>query len=553
MGIANRRARANAAVRRRISAVPLRWRLTLVSILVLIPVLAIYGAALYVQVNATLLDTTANGLRTSARPAIVQQLRTNTFRVATPTATGASATPAPVSPAVAAALPGSPAERSLAELARMLTTRTIAARTLDITGATIGDGPALASMGEVSAPLLDASIYREVAATKTERHWRMETPTGPIIVELIPLDLAGQDQPAVGVLQLTTTLRTGDALLAQLRNQLLVGSILALVATVALTLPLVRGVLTPLRRMAAASRAIAAGELDRRVAVPTSGDALADLAVAFNEMVGQLDDALAAQRRFIADASHELKTPLTALGNGVEMLQMGVDRRDAESREKLLRLMGGEIARMGRMVDDLLTLSEFDRDAIGAIVRAPVDLVALAAQVVDETRLLAPDRNVALDTDGSRPVVVRGDADRLRQALLNLCANARAHTPAGGTIRIEARRTGARAELRVADTGEGIPPEALAQVWDRFFRVEPSRERRQGAGGVGLGLAIVRAITEAHDGTVAITSTVGVGTTVTLTFQAAPVNLINRALSGDPPGAAAPSPAARDRSVAPRA
>ncbi|MFN8537168.1 MAG: hypothetical protein U0232_06785 [Thermomicrobiales bacterium] len=121
MGTANRRARANAAVRRRISAVPLRWRLTLVSILVLIPVLAIYGAALYVQVNATLLDTTANGLRTSARPAIVQQLRTNTFRVATPTATGASATPAPT-PAVAAALPSSPAERSLAELARMLTT-----------------------------------------------------------------------------------------------------------------------------------------------------------------------------------------------------------------------------------------------------------------------------------------------------------------------------------------------------------------------------------------------------------------------------------------------
>ncbi|MFN8537169.1 MAG: HAMP domain-containing sensor histidine kinase [Thermomicrobiales bacterium] len=291
------------------------------------------------------------------------------------------------------------------------------------------------------------------------------------------------------MLQLTTTLRTGDALLAQLRNQLLVGSILALVATVALTLPLVRGVLTPLRRMAAASRAIAAGELDRRVAVPTSGDALADLAVAFNEMVGQLDDALAAQRRFIADASHELKTPLTALGNGVEMLQMGVDRRDAESRE-LLRLMGGEIARMGRMVDDLLTLSEFDRDAIGAIVRAPVDLVALAAQVVDETRLLAPDRNVALDLGRSRPVVVRGDADRLRQALLNLCANARAHTRrVAPSSRPAAPARGA--ELRVADHRRGIPPEALAQVWDRFFRVEPSRERRQGAGGVGLGLAIV--------------------------------------------------------------
>lgn len=505
-----------SGLRRRSSAVPLRWRLTLASVTVLTIILAIYGTSLYKQVETAIVTTTANGLRTAARPAIVQQLRTNTFRTsATPTA-ATPGTPEAVSPAVAAALPGTAAESALAELAHTLTSRTIAARTIDITGATIGDGPMMLNMSDMSAPLLDPAIYREVAATKEERYWRMETPNGPIVVELIPLVLAGADQPAVGVLQLSTTLRNGDALLEQLRNQLLIGALIALVATVALTLPLVRGVLRPLRRMAAASRAIAEGDLGRRVAVPESKDALADLAGAFNEMVGKLDAALASQRRFIADASHELRTPLTALGNGVEMLQMGVDQRDPASREKLLRLMSGEIARMGRLVDDLLTLSSLDRNLESALITKRLDLVALTAQIVDETRLLAPDRTIEHRAQGNHPLFIRGDGDKIRQALLNLCANARAHTPAGGTIAIETRRSGDNARVIVSDTGSGIPPEALTRVWERFFRADPSRERRGATGGVGLGLAIVRAIIEAHGGTITIASTVGTGTTVTL-------------------------------------
>ncbi len=447
-----------ASLRRRASALPLRWRLTLASVTVLTIILSIYGTALYKQVQTAIVTTTANGLRTAARPAIVQQLCTNTFRPgATPTAT-TPGTPEAVPAAVAAALPGTAAESALAELARTLTSRTIAARTIDITGATIGDGPIMLNMSDMSAPLLDAEIYREVAATKTERYWRMETANGPIMIELIPLVLAGTDQPAVGVLQLSTTLRNGDALLEELRNQLLIGALIALIATVALTLPLVRGVLRPLRRIASASRAIAAGDLGRRVDVPESKDALADLAGAFNEMVGKLDAALVSQRRFIADASHELRTPLTALGNGVEMLQMGVDQRDPASREKLLRLMSGEIARMGRLVDDLLTLSSLDRNPESALVTKRLDLVALTAQIVDETRLLAPDRTIEHRAPGNSPLFIQGDSDKIRQALLNLCANARAHTPAGGTIAIEAQRHGDSARIIVSDTGSGIPP-----------------------------------------------------------------------------------------------
>ena len=506
------------ALPRRPSTLPLRWRLVLVSVAVLALILGVYGAALYKQVEGTLIDTTASGLRTSARPSIIQYNRAFAVRRATPTAGGG--TPEVAAPAVLAATPGTVEERSLSDLARALTGRTIAARTIDITGTTIGDGPALASMGEISAPLLGADIYREVAALKEERHWRMETASGPVLIELIPLVPGGGDQPAIGVLQLSTTLRTGDALLESLRTQLLIGSVLAFVATIVLTLPLVRGVLRPLRRMAATSRAITGGDLGQRVRVPEGGDALAELAVAFNDMVGKLDGALATQRRFIADASHELRTPLTALGNGVEMLQMGVDRRDPEARAKLLRLMSGEIARMGRLVDDLLTLSTLDRDPLRAIAHTPVDLTALVAQVVDETRLLAPDLQIELALTSQRPLIIRGDSDRIRQALLNLCANARAHTPAGGTLIIALAQGDDEAIVSVTDTGGGIPEAALSRVWDRFFRVDPSRERR--GGGVGLGLAIVRAIVEAHGGAVSITSTVGIGTVVKMAFPIVP-------------------------------
>ena len=507
------------ALPRRPVTLPLRWRLVLVSVAVLALILSVYGAALYKQVEGALIDTTANGLRTSARPSIIQYNRAFTARSATPAA-GVSGTPEVAAPAVLAATPGSNEERALADLARTLTGRTIAARTIDITGNTIGDGPALASMGEVTAPLLDAEIYREVAALKEERHWRMETSSGPVLIELLPLVPSGGDQSAIGVLQLSTTLRNGDALLESLRNQLLIGSVLAFIATVILTLPLVRSVLRPLRRMAATSRAITGGDLGQRVKVPEGGDALAELAVAFNDMVGKLDGSLVTQRRFIADASHELRTPLTALGNGVEMLQMGVDRRDPEARAKLLRLMSGEIARMGRLVDDLLTLSALDRDPLRAIAHTPVELTALIAQVVDETRLLAPELQVELALADQRPLAIRGDSDRIRQALLNLCANARAHTPTGGSITIALAQGDDDAIVTVTDTGSGIPEEALSRVWDRFFRVDPSRERR--GGGVGLGLAIVRGIVEAHGGMVTITSTIGVGTAVRMTFPIVP-------------------------------
>lgn len=499
----------------------LRATLIALTASVLVSIMALFGIILYVGIGRVLIDNTAQGLRSSAGAAIDGQL--NGPRRPRDDRTLPIPGIAPGPPiGQGGAPPAQDTARSLHDLARALTTRDIAALTTDAAGATVGDGPALAGITTVSAPALDPATYASVAATNRERHFRSQTADGPVLVELVPLvRQVGAAPRAVGVLELSTSLRNVDAFLDRLRLLLLIGTLLAVLTTVLLTIPLVAGLLQPLRRMAGTSRAIAGGDLSLRVAVPRGGDELTDLAVAFNEMVGKLEAAFATQRRFVADASHELRSPLAALGGGIEMLLMGADRADPAARARLLRLMESEIARMGRLVDDLLTLTRFDASPLGTMQRAPVDLGALAADVADVTRLLAPDRVIVLDAPADTAIIVPGDADRLRQALLNLCANARAYTPPGGTISVGVRRAGGDAALTVADTGEGIPPEDLPRVWDRFYRADPARARQAGQGGLGLGLAIVHAIVRAHGGRAAIRSTPGAGTTVTLTLPGA--------------------------------
>jgi signal transduction histidine kinase len=487
---------------------------------VLASMMVLFGVVLYANINHVLIDNAAQGLRSSAGGAINERLNgqrppPRNDRVLPFPGTSSGPPPGPG---------GTPQDetRGLEDLARLLTTRDTAARTIDRSGATIGDGVALIGVTSVSAPALDAATYRAVAVSNQERHFRYQTADGPVLIELVPLVRQTATAPqTVGVLELSTSLASVDAFLDRLRLLLLFGTLLAIVVTVGLMIPLVAGLLQPLRRMAGTSRAIAAGDLGLRVPVPRGGDELTDLAQAFNEMVSKLEVAFATQRRFAADASHELRTPLAALGGGIEMLLMGADRADPAARSRLLRLMESEIARMSRLVDDLLTLTRFDANPLGALHRAPVDVTALAAEVVEVTRLLASDQVVLLDGPPDVAVMVDGDADRLRQALLNLCANARAYTPPDGTITIGVLLAGTDAVVSVADTGEGIAPEDLPRIGDRFYRADPARARQAGQGGLGLGLAIVRAIVSAHGGTMAIESAPGAGTTVTLTLPGA--------------------------------
>ncbi|CAA9567799.1 MAG: hypothetical protein AVDCRST_MAG88-2053, partial [uncultured Thermomicrobiales bacterium] len=232
-----------------------------------------------------------------------------------------------------------------------------------------------------------------------------------------------------------------------------------------------------------------------------------------DHMVDRLEETLKAQRQFVADASHELRTPLTALGGLIEMLLLGADRGDRATSQRALRSAHREVERLSRLVGDLLTLSRLD--ARPTVERRPLDLAALVAEVGEQTRFLAGEREVLWQVAG--PLPVDGDADRLKQVLLNLTGNAVAFSAKTGQIVLRGERVGSRARVEVADDGAGIDPADLPGIFERFYRGDKSRARRSdGGAGSGLGLAIARAIVETHGGTIAARSVLGQGTTFTI-------------------------------------
>ena len=244
----------------------------------------------------------------------------------------------------------------------------------------------------------------------------------------------------------------------------------------------------------------------RRVPVSASRDELSRLAETFNEMLVSLEQAYATQQRFVSDASHELRAPLTVIQANLELLRRSVPM-SPDDQAAAIREASAEADRLGRLVGDLLMLARADA---GVPVRQDaVELDAVLAEVIDEARFLV--RGQTLQIGALAPIVVRGDRDRIKQLVLVLLDNALKYTPPGGRVMIELQRAGQDAELRVTDSGIGIAQEDLPKVFDRFFRADPARSRDPG--GTGLGLAIARWIAEQHAGALRLESTIGVGTT----------------------------------------
>jgi two-component system, OmpR family, sensor kinase len=253
----------------------------------------------------------------------------------------------------------------------------------------------------------------------------------------------------------------------------------------------------PLRRMAAVAARVDAGDLHPRITeLGGQGGEVRVLADAFNHMLDRLTTAFAGQRAFIADASHELRTPLTIIRGQLEVLAAQKDP-PAEEVRRVEHLVQAEIARVSRLVDDLLLLAKSEQGKFLRI--TPIDLGAYVRELWDGVSLLA-DRRFELGS--VPPGTLRADPDRLAQALRNLVANAIAHTaPGSGLVRMAVEQLGgARVRFLVEDDGPGIPPDQRELVFDRFHRTDSGRGRA--AGGTGLGLAIVRAIADAHGGAV---------------------------------------------------
>ncbi len=289
-------------------------------------------------------------------------------------------------------------------------------------------------------------------------------------------------------------------------------------AVVALVLGLIfsRSVLAPLQAMSRVSERLAAGRYDERVPVKGT-DEIADLGLRFNQMAGRLDQVEAMRRQLIGDVSHELRTPLTAIKGSMEGLIDGVLPANAETFQQL----HAEADRLSRLVDDLQELSRVQAPSL-ELQRRPMEIDSLIHSVTMRLAAQAEAKGVSLEvrpSAGLPPVLA--DEDRAAQVLINLIGNALQYTPEGGKVTVAARRAGEQVEILVQDTGIGIPPEHLAHIFDRFYRVDKSRSRRAG-GGSGIGLTIAKAIVEAHGGQIKAESAgEGGGSTFTFTLPIA--------------------------------
>lgn len=286
--------------------------------------------------------------------------------------------------------------------------------------------------------------------------------------------------------------------------------------------------LRPVDRITATADAIARDastgrSLATRLDVPDSGDELARLAATFNRMLDRLEEAFSAQRRFIADASHELRTPLTAIRGNLDVLalQVAVAGGSATDIAEALDDLRRESARMSRLIEDLLTLARTEALPNDATRRQPVRLDMIAQDVMRTAISLTNGHR--LTVAAGQPVTVLGDRDRLTQLLLILLDNAIRHTPSDGEIRVTVDVLGQMARLSVADSGEGIAPEHLPHIFERFYRADKARDRA--TGGTGLGLAIAQAIARAHDGEITVRSELGKGSTFTVMMPLAPAHL----------------------------
>ncbi|HET9110596.1 MAG TPA: ATP-binding protein [Ktedonobacterales bacterium] len=396
-----------------------------------------------------------------------------------------------------------------------------------------GQGNGIPDGSVPTATLTSAQVRAALTQPQSNQDYVLVTdPSGQRqIVVVLPLS---EENQTVAALALGTPTKTIDDSVALVRLILFSGIGVSLALAALLALPLMRAALRPLEEIERTSRKIAAGDLALRLPEPEVDDEIGRLARAFNVMVGRLEGMLTRQRRFMADVSHELRTPLTAVTGGIEMLLLGAHQADPASGARLLRGMYGESERMGRLVEELLTLARLDEGRL-TFQFAAVDAAALIATLCDEAQPLVRDQTLQCEADPGLPPV-RADADRLKQVLLILLDNALKFTPAGGEVTVRAQRMAGDqfATFEVADTGIGISPEDTPHVFERFYRVDPARARsQQRAGGSGLGLAIAQSLVEAQGGAISLISALGAGTTVTVRLPL---------WQGVPPLAATPAP-----------
>lgn len=317
----------------------------------------------------------------------------------------------------------------------------------------------------------------------------------------------------LGIVQVASDLQEVDHTLENLRLFFLIYSPLVLFILCLGGWFLAGRALSPMTRMARVARQINADNLSLRLPVEHPGDEIAQLAESANTMLARLEESFRKVKQFSGDASHELRTPLAILRGETEVTLRWA--RDAEDYRRALESNLEEISRMGRIIDDLLTLAKSDAGELPLEVKS-ISLSDLLQELYMAGNTLGEGKGIRvnLHLDVAEEIRIQGDELRLRQMFLNLISNAIKYTPEEGRVDIALTMQGEEAVVSVSDTGIGIPAEHVPHIFDRFYRIDKARNRADG--GTGLGLAITKGIIEAHAGRIAVSSVSGQGSTFTV-------------------------------------
>ena len=394
------------------------------------------------------------------------------------------------------------------------------------------------SDGQVLADSEETLVGRQIDlptgdATKVYLQGRVLTREGLFYYVAVPSTLRARADPDSSpatwyAVLLSQPRQVLAALFAEISFGIIVTGVVALLVSVGVALVIARSIGKPLQRITLATEEIARGNYEEQLDI-TSPEEMRRLATSFNVMAREVKASRQAQRDFVANVSHDLKTPLTSI-QGFSQAILDGTAGDEDSRRRAAQVIHEEADRMAHLVDSLLDLARIEAGQV-VMSREPVQLASLLKECAEKIAPRAEQAGVRLEVATEGEPVVAGDRDRLAQVVSNLLDNALKHTPEGGRVALDARsvsrepaKRGAQTEpyieITVSDTGEGIPPEDLSRIFERFYRGDKSRGKD--SGGTGLGLAIAREIVRAHGGEITAESVVGLGTKFSITLPTLP-------------------------------
>ena len=382
-------------------------------------------------------------------------------------------------------------------------------------------GPAGIILGQIGGDLNSTEITSYLQSITPEQV--IERANQPFTIEAPQSDfrvIAQRLPTGLGIVVVAQSFEDIDRTLLRLQGLfILIGLVMILFIALASRKVITVG-LRPLANVEATAERIAEGDLTARLPDLKPTTEVGRLVNTLNSMLGRIEESFAARvesesklRRFVADASHELRTPITAIRGFAELHRQGAVAGEEKTKELIGRIES-ESMRMGSLVEDLLLLARLDQSR--QMKSEPVNLSELVLDAVESARAAGPNHPVSFDKSDEE-IYALGDNDRIHQVVANLLANARTHTPAGTKIDVSVFQSEDGVRIRIADDGPGLSEKDQAQIFERFYRADPSRVRTGGEG-TGLGLSIVEAVMRAHAGEVSVESELGKGAAFTLFF-----------------------------------